>query len=147
MTDVLRRARVEDLPSLWRGEAAYMREIEPEHEAQWAAAADRNLAGWIAGLERTLILETDGEPAGYAAWAVLDDRAVLTTIHVFSAFRRGGRGGALLQAYVNDARTFGYGTLALAVLRGNPAEALYVRHGFAHTHDDGRYRHYALTLK
>ncbi|MCM4081135.1 GNAT family N-acetyltransferase [Paractinoplanes hotanensis] len=146
MSDVLRRARVEDLPLMWRGEAAYMKQIEPGHEAGWVAAADRNLAGWIAGLERTLILEADGEPAGYAAWAVTDGRAVLTTIHVFAAFRRGGRGGALLQAYVNDAHTFGHKALALAVLRGNPAETLYVRYGFEHTHDDGRYKHYALTL-
>jgi GNAT superfamily N-acetyltransferase len=147
VSDVLRRARVEDLPLLWRGEFAYMKEIEPEHEARWAAATDRNLAGWIAGLQRTLILEADGEPAGYAAWAVIDGRAVLTTIHVFTAFRRGGRGSALLRAYVNDARAFGHNDLALAVFRGNPAEALYVRHGFEHTYDEGEYRHYALMLK
>ncbi|MBU2666817.1 GNAT family N-acetyltransferase [Actinoplanes bogorensis] len=146
MADVLRRARVEDLPLLWRGEAAYMREIEPEHEARWAAATDRHLARWIECLEHTLILEADGEPVGYAAWDVIDNRATLTTIHVLAAFRGRGRGAALLRAYMNDARTFGHTALALAVFHSNPAEALYVRHGFKHTQDEGQYRHYALTL-
>jgi ribosomal protein S18 acetylase RimI-like enzyme len=146
VTNQLRRARVDDLPALWLGEVAYMREVEPEHEARWAAGTDRHLAGWIKGLDRTLILESAGETAGYAAWGEIDGKAVLTTIHVFEAFRRGGRGAALLQAYADDARTFGFRELALGVFRGNPAQRLYERNGFRHTHDEGGYRHYARTL-
>jgi GNAT superfamily N-acetyltransferase len=129
----------------WRGEVAYMREIEPEHEARWAAATDRHLASWIADLDRTLVLEVDDEPAGYAAWRLIKGRAVLLTIHVFEGFRRGGRGALLLRAYMNDARTFGCPDLALGVFAGNPAEALYVKHGFRYTHEEDGYRYYELT--
>jgi ribosomal protein S18 acetylase RimI-like enzyme len=146
VTDLLRRARVDDLPMVWRGEVAYMRAIEPEHEARWTAAADRHLTSWLANLDRTLVLEADGEPVGYAAWRAVKGRAVLQTIHVFEGFRRGGRGAALLQAYMNDARTFGCTDLALGVFAGNPAQALYEKHGFQYTHEEGGYRYYELTL-
>jgi hypothetical protein len=65
-----------------------MREIEPEHEARWAADTDRNLASWIAGLDLTMVMEIDGEPAGYETWAPKGGAAVLTTIHVFDGYRR-----------------------------------------------------------
>lgn len=42
MTDQLRRARIDDLPMIWRGEMAYLKEIEPEQEARWSAATDRH---------------------------------------------------------------------------------------------------------
>jgi [ribosomal protein S18]-alanine N-acetyltransferase len=144
MVDLLRRARVEDLPTIWRGELAYMREIEPQHEARWTAAADHHLTAWIADLDRTLVLDVEDEPAGYAAWRLIEGRAVLLTIHVFEGFRRRGRGALLLQAYVNDARTFGCTDLSLGVFAGNPAEALYVKHGFQYTHEEAGYQHYEL---
>ena len=146
VTDLLRRARCDDLPLIWRGEVAYMRAIEPEHEARWAAATDRHLASWLADLDRTLVLEAEGEPAGYVAWRAVGGRAVLMTIHVFEGSRRGGRGAMLLRAYMNDARTFGFTDLALGVFVGNPAQRLYEKHGFRYTHEEGGYRHYALAL-
>lgn len=145
VTDSLRRARVDDLPMIWRGEIAYMRAIEPENETRWAAATDHNLASWLADLDRTIVLESDGEPVGYAAWRVIDGQAVLLTLHVFEGFRRHGRGTALLQAYVNDARTFGFANVALGVFVGNPAQRLYEKYGFQYTHEEGGYRHYTLT--
>ena len=91
VTDLLRRARIGDLPTIWLGELAYMREIEPEHEARWAEATDRNLASWIASLDHTMLLEADGEPAGYETWKPKGDAALLTTLHVFDGYRRAGR--------------------------------------------------------
>lgn len=130
----------------WRGEVAYLREIEPEHEARWAAATDRHLASWIGDLDRTVVLEADGEPVGYAAWRAIRGRAVLVTIHVFEGFRRGGRGAVLLRAYMNDARTFGFTDLSLGVFVGNPAQGLYEKYGFAYTHEEDGYRYYELTV-
>jgi ribosomal protein S18 acetylase RimI-like enzyme len=144
VTDRLRPARVGDLPTIWLGERAYMREIEPEREARWTAATDRNLAFWIAGLERTRVLESDGAPAGYEAWAQRDGVAVLTTIHVFDGYRRAGRGALLLRAFVDDARAQGFAELTLGVHRDNSARRLYERHGFVHGHDEGDYCHYTL---
>lgn len=123
-----------------------MRAIEPEHEARWTAAADRHLASWLADLDRTLVLEVDGDPVGYATWRAVDGRAVLQTIHVFAAARRGGRGARLLQAYMDDARTFGFTHLTLAVFVGNPAQRLYEKYGFQYTHEEDGYRHYEHTL-
>jgi ribosomal protein S18 acetylase RimI-like enzyme len=147
VTDLLRRARVDDLPAIARGEHIYIQEIEPHAEAAWAAAIDRSVAEWLRRLDRTLILEAEGETAGYATWGEMDGKAVLMTIHVFAEFRRGGRGSALVQAYLNDARTFGYTELALGVYHTNPIATLYEKHGFKYTHDDERgYRRYARTL-
>ena len=98
-----------------------MREIEPEHEARWAADTDRNLASWIAGLDLTMVMEIDGEPAGYETWAPKGGAAVLTTIHVFDGYRRAGRGARLLRTFISDARTHGFTDLALGVHRNNPA--------------------------
>ena len=123
-----------------------MRAIEPEHEQRWTAATDRHLAAWLADLDRTLVLEADGEPVGYAAWRAVTGRAVLTTIHVFETARRGGRGTTLLRAYMDDARTFGFTDLTLGVFVGNPAQRLYEKHGFRYTHEEDGYRYYELTL-
>jgi GNAT superfamily N-acetyltransferase len=144
VTDLLRRARIGDLPTIWLGELAYMREIEPEHEARWAAGTDRNLASWISGLDRTIVMEIDGEPAGYETWAPKGGAAVLTTIHVFDGYRRAGRGALLLRTFISDARTHGFTDLALRVHRDNPARRLYEKCGFVHTHDEADYRYYTL---
>lgn len=144
VSELLRRARIGDLPTIWLGELAYMREIEPEHEARWVEATDRNLASWIAGLDRTMVLEIDGEPAGYETWVPNGDAAVLTTIHVFDGYREAGRGTLLLRTFISDARTHGFTDLALGVHRDNPARRLYEKCGFVHTHDEGGYRYYAL---
>jgi GNAT superfamily N-acetyltransferase len=144
VADLLRPAQIGDLPMIWLGELAYIREIEPEHEDRWAAATDRNLASWIAGLDRTMVIEIDGEPGGYETWAPKDGTAVLTTIHVFNAYRRAGRGALLLRTFISDARTRGFADLALGVHRDNPARRLYEQCGFVHTHDEGKYRYYHL---
>ena len=144
VTDLLRRARIGDLPTIWLGELAYMREIEPEHEARWAADTDRNLASWIAGLDHTMLLEADGEPAGYETWKPKGDAALLTTLHVFDGYRRAGRGARLLGTFISDARMHGFTDLALGVHRDNPARGLYEKCGFVYTHDEGGYRHYTL---
>jgi ribosomal-protein-alanine N-acetyltransferase len=143
VTVSLRRAAVADLPLIWRGERAYMREIEPEHEAAWAEATERHLGDWLDGLDRTLVAEVDGEPAGYAAWAPRAEAALLTTIHVFDRFRGTGLGGLLLRAYLSDARTFGFSRFTLGAHRDNPARRLYERNGFEATGVNGDYVEYA----
>lgn len=146
MTVSLRRAVVADLPLIWRGERAYMREIEPEHEAAWAEATDRHLRDWLLWLDRTLVASVDDTPAGYAAWVARDDAALLTTIHVFDGFRGAGLGGTLLRAYVSDARTFGFARLTLGAHRDNPARRLYEKNGFERTGVNGDYVEYARSV-
>jgi ribosomal protein S18 acetylase RimI-like enzyme len=142
-TATLRRATIADLPLIFRGERAYMTRIEPEHEARWLDALERNLAVWIKGLGRTLVAEVAGEPAGYLAWTTDGDAALLTTIHVFDAFRRQGLGATLLRAYISDARTFGLERLTLDVHPDNPARRMYEDAGFEFLEERGDYLLYA----
>jgi len=132
-------ARIGDLPTIWLGELTHIREIEPEHEARWSAAADRNLASWIAGLDRTMVMEIDGEPAGYETWAPTGGAAVLTTINVVDGFRQAGRA---LFCCVPSSATSGPRLRRPRV--GRPprqAGAPALREmPLLHTHDEGDYR-------
>jgi GNAT superfamily N-acetyltransferase len=142
----LRPANAADLPLIWREEHRYMRDVEPESEASWIQGTDRQLAMWIANLERTFIAESEGAAAGYFMWAERDGGALLITISVVPEHRRNGLGAELLQGFIDDARRHGFTRLDLGVHRANPAQRLYGRAGFVHTHDEADYLIYRLTL-
>ncbi|MCU1404795.1 MAG: acetyltransferase domain protein [Glaciihabitans sp.] len=135
---VIRAARATDLPMLYRAELIYMRKIEPESVQGWIDATDRNLELWTGNLERGIVAEVDGVPAGVALWMVQGqeqeqdqvDVAAIVSIHVLGQFRRRGVAHRLLDACVQDSRAHGYSTITLGVHRSNPARSLYERYGF-----------------
>ncbi len=79
-----------------------------------------------------LLLQIDGEEAGFALWCHAADEAELLTIAVRAAYRRRGGGRALLGAVVAAARDAGAAKLFLEVGADNSAaHRLYVEAGFA----------------
>jgi len=132
-----RTASAGDLPFIHDGELAYIREREPEHEAAWLQAVDRNRQLWAENLPRTTVAEADGAPVGYGMWALLDGLATVVTLHVVPAHRRHGLGAALLERVVDDVRQNEHDVLALGVHRENPARHLYESAGFDPAGEDG----------
>jgi ribosomal protein S18 acetylase RimI-like enzyme len=58
-------------------------------------------------------------------------------IAVFPEFRRSGVGSLLLGALIARSRAAGTRAMSLSVARANPARALYERHGFVVTREEG----------
>jgi len=146
----LRPAVVGDLPTILRAERDYVAAVEPAQLAPWTAAIDRNLALWIAHLDRTTVLEADDETgpttAGFVMWmpdAHGDGPAVpsatLITLQVLPAHRRRGLGTRLLETFATHAGTAGARVLRLGVHEANPARGLYPRAGYALVGRDGDY--------
>jgi ribosomal protein S18 acetylase RimI-like enzyme len=142
---MLRAALPADLPFVLRLERDYVRQVEPEAEAAWTAAIDRNLALWVDCLDRTLVLEVDGAPAGSVMWLAAGDDATLVGIHVLARHRRQGFGRCLLEAFAQQATAAGHKRLKLGVHRDNPAVRLYESAGYRFTGHDGAYRCYELS--
>lgn len=134
-----RAADAADLPFIEAAELAYIREREPDQEAAWLAAADRNRRLWAENLARTTVAEVDGTPVGYGMWAVLEGTATVVTLHVSPAHRRSGLGRRLLAVVADDVRRSGHDVLVLGVHRHNPARRLYESAGFQFTGEDGEY--------
>ncbi|MEU6343133.1 GNAT family N-acetyltransferase [Streptomyces sp. NPDC046977] len=135
----LRAARPADLPRVFLWERLYMRTVEPANEARWTEAIDRQLELWISCLDRTLILEAEGEACGSMMWMPSGTGAVLVGIHVAPEHRRRGFGGLLLDAFAGQAREAGCDVLSLGVFVGNPAVHLYESRGYRPTGRDGDY--------
>jgi ribosomal protein S18 acetylase RimI-like enzyme len=135
----LREATPGDLPFILRGERSYMENLEPANLASWTDAIDRNLDLWITNLERTVIVELDGDRVGYALWMSIGDTATLITIHVADAVRRRGVGAELMAWFSHAARAAGIRVLELGVHRENPARALYERSQYSLIGEDGDY--------
>ncbi|MBN1091759.1 GNAT family N-acetyltransferase [Blastococcus sp. TML/M2B] len=134
-----RTASAVDLPLVEAAELDYIRQREPDQEAAWLAALDRNRRLWGENLERTTVVELDGAPVGYGMWTVLDGVATVVTLHVSPAHRRLGLGRRLLDAVADHVRRGGHAALALGVHRENPARRLYEAAGFRCTGEDGEY--------
>ncbi len=135
----LREATPNDLPFVFRGERSYMEQFEPAQITSWINAIDRNLELWITNLERTVIVEADGERVGYAMWTATGGAATLITIHVADAMRRRGLGAELMAWFADTARAAGNRVLELGVHRDNPARALYERSQYSFVGEDGDY--------
>jgi len=134
-----RPGREADLLFIEEAELDYMREWEPDQEAAWLRAVDRNRELWRANLIRTTVAEIDGAPVGYAMWAVLDGTPTVVTIHVHPEHRRHGLGRVLLDLLTADVARSGHPVLALGVHRTNPARRLYEAAGFLGAGEDGDY--------
>jgi ribosomal-protein-alanine N-acetyltransferase len=95
---------------------------------------------------RYLLLDACGEPvedgqeaAGFLLSRQAADEEELLLIAVRPECRRGGIASALIERFIAEAKLRGVRRLFLEMRDGNPAEALYLRHGFAPV---GRRRNY-----
>jgi ribosomal-protein-alanine N-acetyltransferase len=84
---------------------------------------------WSEGLEAT----------GFALSRGAADEEELLLIGVRPEFRGHGIGGALMRQFIDQARKRGAARLFLEMREGNPAERLYLSHGFVIV---GRRHHY-----
>ena len=93
------------------------------------------LAGFLGGQNRGLELAVvEGEPAGFAAWMLIDDTAdaKLEKLYVLPARQRHGLGGKLIHRVIELALAARATTLILNVNKQNrQAIRTYERHGFA----------------
>ena len=93
------------------------------------------LAGFLDGRKRGLELAVVAdEPAGFAAWMLIDDaeEAKLDKLYVLPSRQRHGLGGKLIYRVIERARAAGATTLILNVNKQNTqALRAYERHGFA----------------
>ncbi|WP_416362987.1 GNAT family N-acetyltransferase [Pseudomonas sp. NFX183] len=126
----LRPAAVTDLPSIYRGEQAYIQCWEPAHESAWRLQLERHLTLWADNFDRLTVAMLDGQFAGYSLWAPEQGAAELYTLNVSEACRRNGVGRALLDAYALKAKQSGFNQLGLHVRPDNPARLLYEHAGF-----------------
>lgn len=102
--------------------------FDPEFGEAWTAPQCAGLLS-MPGVWLTLA-RRDGEPVGFALSRVIVGEAELLLLAVKRSARRQGIGGALLDAFVGEARARGAEKLHLEVRLGNDAEALYRRGGF-----------------
>ena len=136
---LIRRGGQKDVPFLrdMLRHAFYWRENRPD-------MADlpvyRYVAGWGRKGDAAAIAIDDARPAG-AAWyrlfrgdepgfGFIDESTPELAIAVVPSQRGKGIGSDLLAALMERARSEGFQALSLSVDRGNPALALYERHGF-----------------
>ncbi len=92
---------------------------------------------WVMGNFRHLLLDTDlqvpdvfGRAAGFTLSREAAGEEELLLIAVLPDFRRMGVASALMERLIADARMRGVTRMFLEMRDGNPAEALYLRHGF-----------------
>ena len=126
----LRRARITDLPAVYRGEESYIRCWEPKHESAWRTQLERHLTRWVENFDRLTVALMGDQFAGYSLWVPEHSHAELCTVHVAPEYRRSGVGMALLEAYATDAAQHGFRQLRLSVRADNPAKRLYEKAGF-----------------
>lgn len=87
-----------------------------------------------------VLTEENGEITGYAGMSVGVDEADIENIAVAEAYRRCGRGAALLQNLLHTARKMGVKKVFLEVRVSNsPAISLYIKHGFKGVYARTRY--------
>ena len=100
----------------------------------------RYVAGWGRKGDEAVIAIDDARPVG-AAWyrlfrrdepgfGFIDEQTPELAIAVVPSRRGKGIGSDLLRALMERARAEGFQALSLSVNQGNPALALYERHGF-----------------
>ena len=138
----IRHAHATDLPMVYSGEHDYIRQIEPDQEANWMKGLRSHLLQWTENLERMFVAKQEGDAAGYCFWQIDGDVAVLASIYVVPALRGRAIGRQLLARYIDDAHAQGFSKLMLGVKDGNPAQRLYEKAGFEFLHEDRGYRHY-----
>jgi GNAT superfamily N-acetyltransferase len=99
------------------------------------------LSGWPRPNDGTFVaFLLDGTPIGAAWYRLFPSDAPgygfiaadipEVTIRLHALYRRQGAGGALLDSLAALARQRGFAALSLSVDRQNPAQRLYLRHGY-----------------
>ncbi|MEQ8817318.1 MAG: GNAT family N-acetyltransferase [Thalassobaculum sp.] len=81
------------------------------------------------------LILVDGSFAGCVALKPEGDGLVLEHFYLDEAVQGRGVGGAVLRRLIAEADAAGL-PIRLGVLKGSPAARLYLRHGFAWTHDE-----------
>ncbi|HEY6868295.1 MAG TPA: GNAT family N-acetyltransferase [Novosphingobium sp.] len=112
--------------------------FDPEYREAWTRrqVEDALLLGnchyLIAGPDGEIRHAADGgdEASGFVLIRHLYDEEELLLFAVAPTYRRRGIGERLLNRFAADARSRGTRRLLLEMRRGNPAESLYIRHGF-----------------
>lgn len=90
-----------------------------------------NFADSLAAGHRAIVAREQGALAGYAVVMQVLDEAHLLNISILPELQSGGRGWALLQHLLAQARQHAATRMFLEVRRGNArAQAFYRRHGF-----------------
>lgn len=78
-----------------------------------------------------VVYEDEGEILGYGGITIAADSADIDNIGVSEAYRRGGKGGAIMEALSEEAKNRGVKKLFLEVRVSNvPAMSLYLKMGF-----------------
>jgi len=73
---------------------------------------------------------TTPQPTGFTFWRMAPGEAELLLIAVLPEYRGRGIGRTLLDRLVEDCRTAGAERIFLEVRANNPAQSVYLRHGF-----------------
>jgi GNAT superfamily N-acetyltransferase len=130
----LHPATVDDLPFARRLYLDNMREVSARVLA-WDEA--RQTAGFDARFvpEEVSIIRLDGQDIGWMQIAETGSEIFLKQFFIDRRFQRRGIGTGLLHGLIERAERAGK-TIALGVVKGNPARSLYERHGFFVTSED-----------
>lgn len=114
--------------------------FDPEYREAWTRRQIEDAL--LIGTSHYLLAGPDGERlppacaadypvAGFALSRIMLDEEELLLFAVLPQFRRSGIGTRLLERCAEQAKKRGITRILLEVRRGNSAEALYRRHGFA----------------
>jgi len=147
MSLIVRKAEIQDLPTIYTFEYAYIKEIEPLAEQRWLSSLSTLLNQWISNLPHTFIGNEDENQIGYFSWQIEGNKALLASIYVIPTWRRKGYGMQLLNKFETDAREKGYKQLKLGVVKTNPAKALYKIAGYQLIEINETYENYEKLVK
>ncbi|RHW18278.1 GNAT family N-acetyltransferase [Sphingomonas gilva] len=130
----IRRATRDDLPQVMSVMTAA---FDPQYGEAWS---ESQLAGMLmGGAARLSVAYVARAPAGFALTRTVADETELMLLATHPDFRDQGVANALLRAAMDDARADGAETMFLEVRRGNSAERLYTRNGFANVGERREY--------
>jgi ribosomal protein S18 acetylase RimI-like enzyme len=132
---ILRPATADDLPFARRLYLDGMREVSQRAGFAWDEA--RQTIGFdarfVAG--EVSLIGLDGQDIGWMQVGDGESGLLLKQFFVHPLYQRRGIGTCLLRDLIARARR-GRKTVTLSVLKGNPAQSLYERHGFQVTSED-----------
>jgi GNAT superfamily N-acetyltransferase len=131
----LRRATADDLPFARRLYLENIRDVSRQIGFSWDETQQTvNFdARFIA--DEVSIICLDGQDIGWMQIAESERELFLKQLFVHPTHQRRGIGTSLLQELIKRAAHTGK-TVALGVVKGNPARWLYERHGFQVTSED-----------
>jgi ribosomal protein S18 acetylase RimI-like enzyme len=102
--------------------------------AEWGRPGDAGVVAWDTRGSRIGAAWYRLFPPAHPGYGFVSADVPELTIRVLAEARGQGIGDSLLRALAEHARQEGYRALSLSVDRGNPAQHLYARHGFADAH-------------